>query len=228
LLKELLNIFYPKQCIACETYLVGNEEYICSSCRHDLPETNFIESKDNLLEEALKGRVPIEAASALLYYRKKGKVQSLIHSLKYKNKQKIGVFFAKWIGAQLNDNKRIKDIDGIVIVPLHPKRFKERGYNQLTVFADQLSKELKVPVFDEVLIKISQASSQTKKGRSGRFEKINERFKIKDNKILENKHILLVDDIFTTGATIEACANELFKTTNIKISIVTMAVSEPY
>jgi len=228
LLKELLHIFYPKLCIACESRLVSGEQYICSHCRNELPETDFINNKHNLLEEALQGRVPFENAAALFFYRKKGKVKTLIHALKYKKRQDLGIFFAKWIGNQLNETNRFKNIDVIIKVPLHKKRLKERGYNQLTVFANELSKEIKVPVKDDILVKLSQSSSQTKKGRLSRFEKINERFHITDTEVLKGKHVLLVDDVFTTGATIEACAMELLKTQKIKISIITMAVSEPY
>jgi ComF family protein len=228
LLKELLHIFYPEQCITCGSRLVSGEKYICTHCRDELPETDFIRNKHNLLEEALQGRVPFEDAAALFFYRKKGKVKTLIHALKYKKRQDLGIFFARWIGNQLNKTNRFKNIDVIIKVPLHKKRLKERGYNQLTVFANELSKEIKVPVKEKILVKLGQSSSQTKKGRLSRFEKINERFHIVNTEALIGKHILLVDDVFTTGATIEACAMELLKTPNLKISIITMAVSEPY
>ncbi len=225
---NIFSLFYPNICVICENHLVQNEKVICSVCRHKLPETDFIENKDNLVENALKGRVPIRSGTALLFFRKKGVVQKLIHALKYQNRQEIGAFFGLWIGRQLRSSSRFNNIDGIVLVPLHPKRQKQRGYNQLTVFGNALSKELKVPVFDNVLVKIGQSYSQTKKSRFNRFEKINERFHIEDTDILAGKHILLVDDVFTTGATIEACVNEILKTTNVQISVATMVVSDQY
>jgi len=225
---SIFSLFYPLLCLICENNLVQNEKVICSSCRHQIPETDFIENSNNLIEKALQGRVPITAGTALLFFRKKGIVQKLIHALKYKNRQEVGVLFGEWMGTQLNESKRFKDINGIVLVPLHPMKQKERGYNQLTVYGNVLSKKLKIPIYDKVLIKMDQSNSQTKKGRFSRFEKINERFHLEDTNILNGKHILLVDDVFTTGATIEACANEILKTPNVRISVATMVVSDHY
>lgn len=226
--QSLLNIFYPTVCLACGSHLVQNEDIICSSCRHQLPITDFFENSNNLIENAFKGRIPIIAGTALLYYRKKGVVQELIHALKYKGHQEVGEFFGMWMGKQLVESKRFNDLDAIILVPLHPKRLKTRGYNQLTIFSDQLSKELGIPVYKDVLVKIGKSASQTNKNRFSRFEKINEYFHITDTTILEGMHVLLVDDVFTTGATLEACANEIYKTPEVRISIATMVVSDHY
>ena len=223
---SIFNLFYPVLCLTCGNHLVKNEYLLCSSCRHKLPETDFCNTPNNLIESTLQGRIPIVAGTALLYFRKKGIVQSLIHSLKYKNRQEVGIFFAKWMGNQLKESERFKNIQGIVMVPLHPKRYKQRGYNQLTVFAEELSKELEIPVYKDVLIKVGKFSTQTKKNRFRRFEKINERFHITDSDRLNGKHVLLIDDVFTTGATLEACASELLKTAKLQISIATMVVSD--
>lgn len=227
-LQNIFTVFYPRLCLTCETHLMQNEKVICASCRHLLPETNFIDTPNNLIENTLQGRVPFVAATALLYYRKKGIVQSLIHSLKYKNKQEVGEFFGKWMSEQFMQSKRFEGVNVIVMVPLHPSKYKKRGYNQLTVFANTLSNCLKTPVYNGVLVKVNQSTSQTKKNRLSRFEKINEYFKITDSTILKGKHVLLVDDVFTTGATIEACANAILQTPNVKISIATMVVSDMY
>lgn len=228
IISSIFSLFYPSICLICENHLVQNEKVICSACRHQLPETDFIENADNLIENSLRGRIPISGGTALLFFRKKGVVQKLIHALKYKNRQEIGAFFGQWIGLQLNESKRFKNIDGIVLVPLHPTRQKQRGYNQLTVFGSALSKELKVPIYHEVLVKVGRSNSQTKKSRFSRFDKISEGFHLENTNTLEGKHILLVDDVFTTGATIEACANEILKTPDVRISIATMVVSDHY
>lgn len=228
LLQKIFTVFYPKLCLTCETHLSQNEHIICASCRHLLPETNFIDTPNNLIENTLKGRVPFVAATSLLYYRKNGVVQSLIHSLKYKNKQEIGAFFGEWMSEQFLQSKRFESINAIIKVPLHPLKYKKRGYNQLTVFANVLSSYLKIPIYDDVLIKVNISSSQTKKSRLSRFEKINEHFQITDLTVLKGKHVLLIDDVFTTGATIEACANAILQTPEVKISIATMVVSDKY
>lgn len=226
--QSIFNLFYPALCLTCGNHLVQNEFILCSTCRHKLAETDFCENSNNLIETALEGRVPIVAGTALLYFRKKGIVQSLIHSLKYKGRQEVGLFFARWMGKQLKESERFKNLDGIILVPLHAKRYKQRGYNQLTVFGNELSKELEIPVYKDVLIKIGQFKSQTKKDRFSRFDKINERFHIVDTNRLKGKHLLLIDDVFTTGATLEACANEILKTPKVQISIATMVVSDRY
>jgi len=227
-ISSILKLFYPDLCLTCQANLVKNEMLICTSCRHSLPLTDFVDLPNNLLELALKGRVPYVAATALLYYKKGGNVQSLIHALKYKNRQEVGAFFAKWMAMELKKSKRFLTIDGIVMVPLHRQRLKERGYNQLSIFSTVLSDELGIPVYESVLIKVSQSSSQTKKSRFSRFEKMNERFHLVDVSLLNGKHVLLVDDVFTTGATIEACANEILKTPNCKISVATMVITEHF
>ncbi len=228
LFQDVFNLFYPAVCLTCGQHLVQSENLICSICRHQLPLTNFCNMPKNAVEETFQGRVPIEAGTALLFFRKEGVSQKLIHLLKYKGKQEIGEFFGKWMGQQLKESKRFVDIDGIVMVPLHKKRMKQRGYNQLTLFAKQLSEELNIPVFNSILVKIGQSTSQTKKNRFNRFEKINERFHIVDKDKLKGKHVLLIDDVLTTGATLEACSNEILKTPEVKISIATMVISGHY
>ncbi len=178
------------------------------------------------MEISLEGRVPVVNAMALLYYKKGGAVQKLIHALKYKGRQEVGLFFAQWMASEMRESKRWHGIDALVMVPLHPKRLKSRGYNQLSVFSRQLAQELRIPWVRDVLIKTSDDKTHTRKGRLGRFEKIEERFHLTDPGILSGKHVLLVDDVFTTGATVEACCNELLKSPGIKISIATMSVSD--
>ena len=226
ILSSLVDLFYPKQCLGCGNHLLSGEFTICSTCRHQLPETGFCTMTDNVVTQTFRGRVPIEQGTALLFYKKEGISQKLIYHLKYKGRQDVGVFFGQWMLEECRENHRFDDIQAIIKVPLHPQKKKKRGYNQLTTFARVLSDGLSVPVVENVLVKIGKSTSQTKKTRFGRFDKIAEKFHIIDTSILTGKHVLLVDDVLTTGATLEACAMELRKTPHIKISIATMVIAD--
>ena len=219
-------MFFPKTCVFCDTHLTQGEEVLCAVCRHKLPITDFIDTPNNVVEKSFEGRTPIVAGTALLYFRKKGISQELMHNLKYRNRQDIGVFFGKWMGKQLKESTRFKGIEALVLVPLHPKKMKSRGYNQLTTFGEQLSVELDIPIIKEALRKKGEVRSQTKKNRLSRFEEISDSFELYKTKSLVGKHVLLLDDVITTGATLEACTNELLKVKGVRVSIATMVVAD--
>ena len=223
---DLFHLFYPKICVICDEKLIENEITVCTICRHDLPLTNFNNFSDNKLTQTFYGRIPLEKGFSLLYFRKKSSIQKLIHDLKYKGNQEIGIFFGNWLGEYLKDNKEFNNIDFIIPVPLHPKKMKERGYNQVSKFAEKLSFHLNIPSIENDLIRISSTKTQTFKTRLERFNNIDTKFVLKNPTKFEGKHILLVDDVITTGATLEACANEFLKLKNCKISILTMAYTE--
>jgi ComF family protein len=221
--KDIFHLFFPDICFCCDKVLTTNEKSICITCRHELPETNYTFQKDNPLEKIFYGRTKIEAATSLLFFHKKGIVQKLIHNLKYKGHQEIGILLGEWLGEDLKKSHRYANIDYIIPVPLHKKRLKERGYNQVEKFGITLSKALEKPYINDVLIRRGSRESQTKKRRTERFSNTNELFYLTNAQTFENKHILILDDIITTGATIDSCANELLKTKNIKISVAVMA-----
>jgi len=225
-LKNIFTLFFPDVCLACGEQLLANEPVLCLNCRHDLPTTNFSFEANNLVEKSFYGRFPIQSATALFYYYKKGTVQKLIHNLKYKGQQQVGVFTGKWLAEELFENPRFKNIDYIIPVPLHKNKLKKRGYNQVTTFGESLSKKLKITYKEDVLVRVSFTKTQTKKTRFDRWKNVQELFYVSDLKILENKHILLIDDVITTGATLEACCNALKKTRGIKISIACMAFTK--
>jgi len=225
-LKEIFNIFYPEICLCCKDPLTTNEQSICLKCRHDLPLTNFTREKNNLVEKIFYGRFPIEEATSLFYFLKKGKVQQLMHELKYNNQQQIGNLIGNWLGEEILESKRFNDVDCIIPVPLHKKKKKIRGYNQVSTFGKSLSFKLNIPFYEDVLIKTSSTKTQTKKLRFDRWKNAEHQFIIKNKELIKNRHILLIDDIITTGATLEACLNTLEKSDNTKVSIATMAYTK--
>lgn len=223
--QKLINLFFPKVCLSCTNALVDNEEYVCTNCRHDLPVTNFHFDNTEELKKVLYGRVKVENGTALFRFQKKGIVQHLIHNLKYKGHQEVGEFLGNWLGEELKTIEEYKNIDIVIPVPLHKRKLKQRGFNQVTLFAKQIASSLNAKYSESVLIKISDTKSQVNKSRLARWNDSNEIFSIQNLDEIKNKHILLVDDIITTGATIEACSNQLLKAKNIKISVATMAIA---
>ncbi|EGV42292.1 ComF family protein [Bizionia argentinensis JUB59] len=221
----LLNLFFPKVCYGCNGLLHDNELYACTACRHNFPITNFHLNKDNTLLKVFYGRVPIESATALLRFEKKGITQNLIHNLKYKGYEDIGIFLGSWLGAELKNLPEYENIDMIVPVPLHKNKLRKRGYNQVTKFGQELAKSLEAEYVDDVLIKVTNTSSQVTKSRLTRWLSNVEVFKVINAEKTQHKHILLVDDIITTGATLEACAAVLIKNSDVKISIATMSIA---
>ena len=226
LLKDLFYIFYPKLCVVCDENLIENENVVCTLCRHDLPLTNFNSFTNNKITQAFYGSINIHKGYALLFYRKEGSTLNLIHDLKYKGNENIGIFFGNWLGEMLKENQEFNTVDCIIPVPLHPKKLRERGYNQVTKFGERLSFYLEIPFVENELIRISSTKTQTFKSRFERFKNIDTKFQLKNASKFNNKHILLIDDVITTGATLKACATEFLKSNNCKISILTMAYTE--
>jgi len=224
MLTAVVNLFFPKVCYTCDNELLDFENYVCTKCRHDLPITNFHFDNNNAVKKVLYGRVKVENATSLLRFENKGIVQQLIHNLKYRGFEDIGVFLGEWLGNELRTIEKYKDIDIVIPVPLHKNKLKKRGYNQVDKFAQEIAKALAVLHNNKVLIKVTSTTSQVNKKRFARWQITNELFAIEHPDQIENKHILLVDDIITTGATLEACINVLNTAKNVKISIATMAI----
>jgi len=225
MINNLINLLFPKVCLACTNALTDNEAYICTNCRHELPVTNIHFDGSDEVKKVLYGRVKLENGTALLRFQKRGKVQHLIHNLKYKGHQEIGEFLGSWLGEELKQVDAYRNIDVVIPVPLHKLKQRKRGYNQVDRFGKQVAKSLNAKYLDSVLTKITNTSSQVKKNRLSRWNSIDEIFSIQNLHKINGKHILLVDDLITTGATIEACANQLLKAKNIKISMATMAIA---
>lgn len=225
MIKNLLNLLFPKLCYACQLILNDNEHYICTQCRHELPLTNFNVIENNAIEKLLYGRAPIEQATAMLWFKKKGIVQQLLHNLKYKGHEDIGLFLGQWFGEELRDLNTFNNIDVVVPVPLHKSRQRKRGYNQVHKFAQAIADKLQVDYNTTVLQKTKATETQVFKDRLKRWNDNQTIFSVANTNDLKGKHILLVDDVITTGATIEACANALLIIEGIKISVATMAIA---
>ncbi|WP_136667341.1 ComF family protein [Flavobacterium sp. H122] len=226
MLKKLLNLFFPKVCEGCQNLLLERENIICLECRHNIPLTNHLNDSRNEAYKKFEGKIPIEHASAMMYYHKKGIGQHLIHNLKYKDKQEIGTVLGNWYSQDFSALEIIKTIDYIIPVPLHKKRLKERGYNQIDTFCQALSNELKIPLKNDILYRSEYAVTQSKKGLTERNKVSITTFDCHTNEDYSNKHFLLVDDVLTTGATLETCGKALLKFSGAKISIVTIGFSQ--
>lgn len=226
MLKKLINIFFPPTCKGCSKPLLPHENLICLTCRHSLPMTNHLKYTENESFKKFYGRLPVEQSSAMLYYHKKGIVQQLIHQLKYKNCQKIGTLLGDWYAQELLLSQKFNNIDFIIPVPLHKKRQKERGYNQVTTFSEALAKGLAKKTNTTILTRKKYASTQAKKNLNYRNTFIENTFEANTEKQFHHKHFLLVDDVLTTGATLEACGKALLQIPGAKISIVTIAMSQ--
>lgn len=219
-------MFFPRVCLGCSAYLGDNETYICTSCRHQLPLTNFHLDGNETLKNVFYGRVNLEQATALLHFSKKGIVQQLMHNLKYRGQQKVGVFLGKWLGEELKTIKSYQDIDVVIPVPLHKSKLRHRGYNQVAKFGKEIANALEIEFNTKVLQKTKTTKTQVFKNRFLRTSSSSATFSISEKQTLKGKHILLVDDIVTTGATIESCANALLQIEGIKISVATMAITD--
>ncbi|OXA94891.1 ComF family protein [Flavobacterium hercynium] len=223
--KSIIDLFFPKVCAGCHSLLLTNETVLCTVCRHEIPLTQYHLDANNEAVKKFYGKIDIEHASAFLYYNKKGIVQELIHNLKYKGHQQIGTVLGEWYVEDLKNILLKTPFDAVIPVPLHPKKYKKRGYNQVTTFGKALSRGLDIPYQDTVLYRKKHSKTQSQKSLLGRSENIEDIFDVIDSEKSQNKHFLLIDDVLTTGATLEACCRALLKIPGIKISIACMAIA---
>jgi ComF family protein len=219
---DIIQLFFPETCVICENTLAYGEITVCICCRSVLPLTLFTSVPENQLEKNFFGRILLEEGTALLYYQVGNPAQKLLHQLKYKGRVDVGIFIGNWLGEIINQSDRFKRIEAIIPVPLHPKKERQRGYNQVSEFGRRISTTLDVPFIENVLIRKVFKESQTKKDRIHRM--ISDGiYAVEDPAALKGKHILLLDDVITSGATIEACCQALYQIPGIKISIAAMA-----
>lgn len=224
--QSIINLFFPKSCSGCDAILLANEKVICSICRHNIPLTNHHLLVENEAYKKFYGRIPIEYASAFLYFHKKGIVQKLIHNLKYKGHEEIGTILGEWHSEDLKAIIASLNADEIIPVPLHPKKYRERGYNQVSTFSKSLSEKLNLVYNESILFRKTYSKTQSKKNLLGRTEGIETIFDVHYTEKDHDKHFILIDDVITTGATLEACARALLKIPGARISIICMAMAQ--
>jgi ComF family protein len=225
LFNDFISLFFPRLCYACDDALRKNEDVLCSICLNHLPKTDFHLKKDNPIAKLFWGRADIQAATAYYYFHKGDKVQHLIHQLKYKGARKVGLFVGEQMGIELRESSTFASVNMIVPVPLHPKKEKQRGYNQSEIFGAGLSRGLRKPMNKNILYRKQYTETQTRKTRSERWKNVKNVFSIYNPETFAGKHLLLVDDVITTGSTLEACIHALETIPDVKISITAMATA---
>jgi ComF family protein len=223
---DFLELIFPTLCYTCGERLVTQEKYVCFDCWNDLPVTNFHLDPGNKVAQLFWGRVKIENATSYFSYKKGSKYQQLIHSTKYKGLKELGFEVGRKYGYVLRDSEVFRAVDLIVPVPLHPKKEKKRGYNQCEWIANGIAEGLEKPVLSDNLFRKIFSSTQTRKNRYERWQNVEGIFGVHQPEVFENKHLLLVDDVVTTGSTLEACVHELLKIPDTKASIATLAFAD--
>jgi ComF family protein len=221
----LTHLFYPRLCEGCNVPLATPESVLCISCSLELPETGYGDIADNETALRFAGRVPYEHATSLAYFTNDGLLQHLVHGLKYKGKKETGYYLGKRLGYSLQKTDWAGTADLIIPVPLHAAKKASRGYNQSMLVAEGLGSVLNIPASDNLLERVRNTDSQTRKTRNERVTNRADAFRVNNSGRLKGKHILLCDDVLTTGATLEACALALLKEGSIKISILTIGIA---
>jgi ComF family protein len=220
---DLLHLFYPHLCAGCQSDVLSVHDPICPICIASLPETGFENITENPVEKTFYGRIHLKAATSSYYFSKGSALQHIIHALKYEKNQKAGLVLGRLLGSQLKNCSQFREDYLLVPVPMHPGKEKQRGYNQAAVIAKGIHEVTTWPLCEDAVLKLLQTTTQTKKGRNDRWENIRDGFKLNNAAALENKHILLIDDVLTTGATLEACGQCIFEATPASLSVATIA-----
>ncbi|MHB9056029.1 MAG: ComF family protein [Paludibacteraceae bacterium] len=220
-----IDLLYPNLCLICGENLVSGENQLCLKCFHNTPKTNYHLQQDNPVEKRFWGKVPIERATSYFFFQKGSDFQKLIHELKYRGNKEVGITMGKFAGADLLESDDFMSVDMIVPVPLHEKKEAKRGYNQSEMICKGLADVMKKPLCTGNLCRTQENTTQTRKSVYERYENTQGIFKLKNSAEFAGKHVLIVDDVLTTGSTIEACIQVLMQAKNVKVSVFTLALA---
>jgi len=220
---DFISLLFPRLCYACGNHLLRNEHLICTECFVVIPRTGYHTVEDNPVAQLFWGRCKIEKAAAFSYYNKGSRIRKLIHNLKYKGIKEIGYELGRMYGLSLNDSGFINDVDLIIPVPLHPSKKRIRGFNQSETISMGIADSTHLPLDIKSLTRKMVSATQTKRSRFDRWTNVDGIFQVIDAQAIAEKHILLVDDVITTGSTIESCTNELLKIQGVRVSVVALA-----
>ncbi len=226
MLKDLYQTVFPRVCYGCSTDLARTENWLCSICKTNLPVTHFHRYHSNPITQLFTGRIPLVHASSFFYFVKESAVQHLLHALKYNNTPKLGTAIGEWYAEQLITDHAFETVDTIIPIPLHLSKQRLRGYNQSEMFASGLADLFNKPMDTSSIIRNKATATQTKKNRMERWTNVEDVFEIQMPEKIKNKHILLIDDVITTGATLEACANKILQVAGCTVSIATIAFAK--
>ncbi|MDW8295969.1 MAG: ComF family protein [Raineya sp.] len=227
LLQDFLNLFFPDCCYSCQGILLAREKSICTSCRANLPFTHIhkLNPEQNPVCQKFFGKIPIRFGLAFLKFTKSGKVQRMLHQIKYQNQPELAQILGEWYSSELQSTSLQSAFDVIIPVPLHPKKLKIRGYNQSEYFGRGLVKYLSSIFEPSALVRTTATATQTKKSRLERWENVARVFEVAKPELVRNKHILLVDDVITTGSTLEACGQALLEAEALSVSVAAIAMA---
>ncbi len=218
-----MHLFYPHVCTGCGSDIIENENLLCLKCVSTLPHTNFAMHANNIVEKIFWGRLPLTAAMSEFYFAKGTVIQRLIHEFKYKGNKDIGTYLGAMMGSSLISNNRFNKIDALVPLPLYADKEHKRGFNQAKILCDGISEITNIPVITGNVVRKKFTETQTRKHREERWQNVEGSFKVDSIAQLKDKHILLVDDVITTGATLEACGKEILSIHNVQLSVATLA-----
>ena len=225
MLGDFINTIFPENCIGCSRALYKQEKFLCLHCKSELPAAKYDATTNNPASKLLAGRTCFNTCLPLYYYYRGGKVQNIVKEIKYGKRPELALDMGRRIGLSLVSQHSLNNLNAIIPVPLHPKREKKRGYNQSYFLGKGIAEVLEIPIFNERMVRIVNNRSQTDKSRQERWEKVNSIFSLKNPEELSGMHVLLVDDVITTGSTLESCCAVLNHVNGIKITIATLATA---